>query len=593
MKRLLLVLLLVSTSAYAQPYTEVYTVDLPVFGTPASASDAIQTVDAGQSAGSRFSQLKFTGDTGVCLQGDGTWDSALLNATLAGKTSYVGTVVNDDDCAGEQGYAWYDSTDNAFEWCNANSGAPIALGGISVEDEAWGATWEADTTNAASKHALYHVLAVVDTNANGSLADETPEYQAVSTIPATHPEAAFKDSDAPGADKDMGAIGIEYVDGVDGAENADVIIYAWQGGVKTEILRFDESDDQWETTKGISAPSINSSNAAATAVKTGDYAIGSSNAQECYGGTIFVAGTATITACDNLASGMSFSVETNGAYAVSLDPQSDDKMYLDGVLLDDGDQADNTSTTLDKIECKYYSADGWWCVSNGWADGGHTNPASELYAAATAIWDFDNNANDTVGTYNLTPYNTPTYGSTTPHQGTHYATLAAASSQYFAREVDDAGLDPASGSYSIAFWFRPHSFSTYYGIMGKYGSGAGYLASISTGKPWFRNYLAYNTGNILVNAVPTDNTWYHVVISYDSAGHCHTWMSASTFGDASNDYSAAVAQPAGDTAAAFRIGNNSASSLIYFDGDIDEVVFWKNKVLSAAEAESVFNGTWR
>jgi hypothetical protein len=104
--------------------------------------------------------------------------------------------------------------------------------------------------------------------------------------------------------------------------------------------------------------------------KSGAYTIGTDNALECYGGVIYVTSAATMTACDGLASGMNFSVVTIGAIAVSLDTQSDDLMYLDGVALHDGDKATNKSTAGDIISCIYYDATGWFCASNGWTDGG-------------------------------------------------------------------------------------------------------------------------------------------------------------------------------------------------------------------------------
>lgn len=109
--------------------------------------------------------------------------------------------------------------------------------------------------------------------------------------------------------------------------------------------------------------------------KTAAYTIGTDDAQECYGGTVYVTSAATITACDGLASGMWFKVVTVGAIAVSLDVQSDDLMYLDGTALDDGDKATNTSTTGDTIYCEYYNSTGWFCWSGSpdgdhWTDGG-------------------------------------------------------------------------------------------------------------------------------------------------------------------------------------------------------------------------------
>ena len=68
--------------------------------------------------------------------------------------------------------------------------------------------------------------------------------------PSTTAKLAFKDSNCPGADKDVGNIVISYIDGGDGAENADILIRITQGGAEdTLVLQFDESDDQWEFKK--------------------------------------------------------------------------------------------------------------------------------------------------------------------------------------------------------------------------------------------------------------------------------------------------------------------------------------------------------
>ena len=67
---------------------------------------------------------------------------------------------------------------------------------------------------------------------------------------STSAKIGFLDSDCPGTDKDVGNIEIGYVDGGDGAENADVSIKITQGGAEdTLVLHFDESDDQWEFKK--------------------------------------------------------------------------------------------------------------------------------------------------------------------------------------------------------------------------------------------------------------------------------------------------------------------------------------------------------
>ena len=72
-------------------------------------------------------------------------------------------------------------------------------------------------------------------------------------IPSTSPSFNFYDSDNPGTDKWTASLEAQYVDGADGAENSDILIYINQGGAKTLVLQFDESDDQWETSKAINS----------------------------------------------------------------------------------------------------------------------------------------------------------------------------------------------------------------------------------------------------------------------------------------------------------------------------------------------------
>lgn len=170
-------------------------------------------------------------------ESDTTPHPTLIGPNIQGKVLRSGTAVNDDDCTGEQGNWWWDSTDSKFEFCNANAGAPVTI----------------------------------------------PDCPAITT----------------------------------------------------------------------------NSKAAA-------YTVGTDNLCECYGGVVYVTSAATITACDNLAAEMNFTVITIGAIAVSVDPQNDDLVVRDGTAQTDGQAITNTSTAGDIATCSYYSVDGWYCATNGW-----------------------------------------------------------------------------------------------------------------------------------------------------------------------------------------------------------------------------------
>jgi len=102
--------------------------------------------------------------------------------------------------------------------------------------------------------------------------------------------------------------------------------------------------------------------------KSANYTIGTDTTEEMYGGYFRVTSAATITAPAVL-DGMHFTIKTIGAIAVSADVNASDLQVLDGVVLDDGDKATNTSTAGDVIT--FVSLDdgtGWDSTSNSWTD---------------------------------------------------------------------------------------------------------------------------------------------------------------------------------------------------------------------------------
>jgi hypothetical protein len=81
-------------------------------------------------------------------------------------------------------------------------------------------------------------------------ADGDVVMKSATVTPSAAPQWEFNDSDGLGADKSAAWVKANMTTLTDGAEDADIWFEVIQGGVEnTEVLRFDESDDRWESTR--------------------------------------------------------------------------------------------------------------------------------------------------------------------------------------------------------------------------------------------------------------------------------------------------------------------------------------------------------
>ncbi len=105
-------------------------------------------VDAASSLTSASLLSMVTDETGTGVSVFGT-SPTIATPSLTGKVDSNNVAVDDDDCTGEQGLWWYDTTDSAFELCNANSGTPatVSAGGAPTSAQYW--TAAADGTLSA------------------------------------------------------------------------------------------------------------------------------------------------------------------------------------------------------------------------------------------------------------------------------------------------------------------------------------------------------------------------------------------------------------------------------------------------------------
>lgn len=215
-----------------------------------------------------------------------------------------------------------------------------------------------------------------------------------------------------------------------------------------------------------------------------------------------------------------------------------------------------------------------------------------LYANAVAVYDFENNLNDTKGNYNLS-------GS-----GATYSTSGMPQGSYWLGELVGSGFFSVTNSaftitedYALSFWTR--CSLTAFGV-GPYiscvdtGNSNGFHVFISDrilktqnldrGTTRTANFTGYNFN---------DNTRYHVVVSFDASENQITaWVSTSTFGDCINGTQLTQNYDAD-------IGTDGVFTVNTFEsyGYYDEVVFWQ-RTLSASEANAIFNArdggtSWR
>lgn len=150
---------------------------------------------------------------------------------------------------------------------------------------------------------------------------------------------------------------------------------------------------------------------------------------------------------------------------------------------------------------------------------GCDNPASQFITTPVAIWNLDNNTNDTSGNgFNQgSGTNAPTY-STTAIQGTHSGNFNG-TSNVIRYSIDGGFMESAYTEISFSAWIQPTSLT---GNRVIYEEGAGTNGSTL----WLNgNVLTYSTrsggGGSQTNiAHPTtlslDGLWHHVAITFDN-----------------------------------------------------------------------------
>lgn len=220
-----------------------------------------------------------------------------------------------------------------------------------------------------------------------------------------------------------------------------------------------------------------------------------------------------------------------------------------------------------------------------------------LYTNALAVYDFENNANDTKGARNLTAVGTPTYSTTGEAQGTYWA-VCNGTTQYFSRADSTFAF---TGSYSISLYFQLDSADHYAHCIASYydgGNGGGWGVMLNNSHQLVVTHrVAWSNTTYTFTTTLSDSTRYHLALSYNTTSNeLWAYVSTTSFGNIINTHVDATTDPGSGSSGSLFIGRQDFDDG-YLDGNIDEVVFW-NSAITSTDAENIFNAcdggtSWR
>ena len=185
------------------------------------------------------------------------------------------------------------------------------------------------------------------------------------TAPSASPTQTFRDSDNPGADKEISQISANYVDGADGAENGTLDLKVMEAGTDTSYIQIDGKNTDIEVKKllvpeaGIKAPTP------VIGDPDSDWGTWTSANANLWGG-IFIANASGAKALPAIVAGMNLTVITEGAVTPVIDPDGTEVIYINGASCGAGVSVQSSGVSGESISLVYRSAGAWESISNGW-----------------------------------------------------------------------------------------------------------------------------------------------------------------------------------------------------------------------------------
>jgi len=206
--------------------------------------------------------------------------------------------------------------------------------------------------------------------------------------------------------------------------------------------------------------------------------------------------------------------------------------------------------------------------------------SATLTGSLTSKYRFENNGNDSVGSYNLTASDSLTYSSSTKKEGSYSVRLTGSSYLY----NTSTSIDVSSGT-TVSAWINFSTDTNYNTIISLYNNSGSYYHSFgfdTTTDPMTRLILV-DAANPKCTTSLASGTWYHVVFTVDTSKNVVMYVNGSVLADSDSTSNVVGTYISTIT----RIDVGSWGGYYTWDGYIDDLRIY-NKVLSATEVAALY-----
>ena len=242
---------------------------------------------------------------------------------------------------------------------------------------------------------------------------------------------------------------------------------------------------------------------------------------------------------------------------------------------------------------EYYDGSNWNQIADEYITGQPTVCVCNYPTSAVALYEFQDNTNDTCGNYNGTPIATApllTYATGKYGKAAVFNKVSHTSGSY----ITVPGNLPFARDFSISIWFNPTSLDSgydsglllmqraYTSTIG--GIGIGFYLYGTALRPWIAisgsAYQLFSAGTVAID------TWYHTVLTRTYNSHWELFLNGTSLGT----YNSQGITADFSTDHTFYFGGNVVDNDYFFDGMLDQVRLFSS-ALNSSQVTELYNET--